>query len=73
MITFLIGLIVIVSILYILYQIGRITSQYVFKEPNPTFEHVFFAIALFIGCSLAITLILNVIYLVGEHVTRLFA
>ena len=73
MITFLIGLIVITSTLYVLYHIGRIIMRYVFKQLDPAFEDILLAVAMFIAAIAVTTLIVSLIYLVGEVCIRAFA
>lgn len=73
MITFLIGLIVITSTLYVLYKIGQYTARFLFKQQDPTFEDILLAVATFIGAIAATMLICMLIYLVGEVTLRAFA
>lgn len=73
MITFLIGLIVIISIMYTLYSIGRVTARILYKQPNPDIEEILLSIAILIAAVAITMLCISLIYLVGEVCIRAFA
>jgi uncharacterized BrkB/YihY/UPF0761 family membrane protein len=71
MIQFLIGLIVIASIVIVLYLTGRIVAKRIYQEPDPSPEEILLAIILAMTVIVLIACFCALIYLVGEAVMTL--